>query len=162
MSFKGTFYGKENWGHQKLLLIGLEWLALRVKKVAWKLGSFYAYWVMFVFCNLRNVWAFGFALPFSSFHGMGIVQTRVFARIAHWVPISAIPLSFHGLDGHTGPLSLLLLSLGFLGPFTSSLPLILSISLLAVILAMLTHWACYLFSWTSLTDLLHLYLLFFP
>ena len=49
MSFKGTCYGKENWGHRKLLLIGLEWLALRVKKVAWKFGSFYSYWVMFVF-----------------------------------------------------------------------------------------------------------------
>ena len=36
--------------------------------------------------------AFGLALPFSFLHGMGIVQTRASARIAHWVPIPAIPL----------------------------------------------------------------------
>jgi len=99
---------------------------------------------------------------FLSLHGMGIVQTRAFARIAHWVPIPVISLPFHGLVGHVGQLGLLPLSLGFLGPITSSLPLILLMGLLAVILAMLAHWACYLFSWASSTHLLHFYFLFLP
>ena len=34
--------------------------------------------------------------------------------------------------------------------------------LLAVILAMLAHWACYLFSWASLACLLHLLPLVLP
>ena len=106
--------------------------------------------------------SFGLALPFSSLRGMGIVQTKAFARIVHWIPISTIPLSFHGLAGDIGPLGSLFLSLGFLGPLTLFLPLILLVSLLAVILAMLIHWTCYLFPWASSANLLHLYLLFFP
>ena len=74
--------------------------------------------------------------------------------------------SFHELTSchscHVGPLGLLPLSLVFLGLFTSSLPLILPMSLLAFILAMLAYWACYLFPWISSAHLLHLYLLFFP
>ena len=52
MSFKGTCYGKENWGHWKLLLIGLELLALRVKKVAWKFGSL----ILLVLSNVCLLW----------------------------------------------------------------------------------------------------------
>ena len=47
---------------------------------------------------------------------------------------------------HAGSLGLLPLFLGFLGPIISSLPLILPIGPLAIIPAMLVHWACYLFS----------------
>ena len=170
------------------------------------------YRVMFVFCGVRHVWAFGLALPLSFLRGMGIVQTRAFTHIAHWVPIPVIPLIlpmglpvviptmlahwacylfsqasqahlFHlyllffprvcqllflscwpiGLaTSFLGPLGLLPLFLGFLSSLTLSLPLILSMGLLAVILVMLAHWACYLFSWASLTHLLHFYLIFFP
>ena len=63
---------------------------------------------------------------------------------------------------HVGPLGLLLLFLGFLGPLASSLPLILPMGLLAVMPAMSAHWTCYLFSWASSAYLFHLYLVFFP
>ena len=43
------------------------------------------------------------------------------------------------------------LSLGFLDLITSFLPLIVPMGLLAVILAMLTHWTYYLFLWAFLT-----------
>ena len=58
--------------------------------------------------------------------------------------------SSHGPAGcysyHVGPLGLLPFFLGFPGPLISSLPLILPKGLLAVILVMLAHWACHLFS----------------
>ena len=92
----------------------------------------------------------------------GIAQTRAFVCIARWVPIPAISFPFHGPTGHVGPLGLLPLSLGFPGLFTSYLPLILPMGLLAIIPIMLAHWACYLFSWASSTPLLYLYLLSFP
>ena len=76
---------------------------------------------------------------FSSLHGMGIVQIKVSARIAHWVPIPATFLPFHGLTGHVGPLGLLPLFLGVPNPLATSLPLILPLSLLAIIPAMLAH-----------------------
>ena len=41
-----------------------------------------------------------------------------------------------------------------------AIPSILHMGLLAVILAMLAHWICYLFSWDFPVHLLHLYLLF--
>ena len=115
-------------------------------------------------CLLRREGCLGYwdCITFLSLLGMVIVQTRAFAHIAHWVPILTIPLPFHGLVGHVGPLGLLPLFLGFSSSFTSPLLLILPIGLLAVIPTMLTHWACYLFFWASLTHLLHLYLLFFP
>ena len=93
------------------------------------------------FCLLRReeCVAFGLALPFSFLHGMGIVQTRASARIAHWVPIPAISLPSHGLASYVGPLGLLPLSLDFPGPLTSSLPLILPMGLLAVLPAMLVY-----------------------
>ena len=98
------------------------------------------------------------------------------AMLAHWAynlflrllrPTFLIfsPYSSHGPTNchscHASPLGLLSLFLGFLGPLTSPLPLILPMGLLAVIPAMLAYWACYLFSWASLARLLHLYLLFF-
>ena len=86
-------------------------------------------------CGLLDLYYF---LSFLS--GLGIVQlTKVFARIAHLVSTSAIPLSFHGPASHVSPLGLLLLSLGFLNPFTLSLPLIRLMGLLTVIPAMLAH-----------------------
>ena len=93
------------------------------------------------FCLLRReeCVAFGLALPFSFLHGMGIVQTRASARIAHWVPIPATFLPFHRLTGHVGPLGLLPLFLGVPNPLAASLPLILPLGLLAVIPAMLAH-----------------------
>ena len=61
--------------------------------------------------------------------------------------------SSHGPTGcyssHASSLSLLPLFLGFLGPLISYLPLILHINPLAIIPAMLAHWACYLFSWAT-------------
>ena len=63
---------------------------------------------------------------------------------------------------HVGPLGLLPLFLGFLGPFTLSLPLIVPMSLLAFIFAMLAHWVYYLFSWVSSAHLFCLYLLLCP
>ena len=61
--------------------------------------------------------------------------------------------SSHGPVGcyscHVGPLGLLPLLLGFLGPLISYLPLILHINPLAIIPVMLAHWACYLFSWAT-------------
>ena len=91
----------------------------------------------------------------------GIAQTRASIHIAHWVPIPAISFPFHGPVGHVGPLGPLPLSLGFLSPLISFLSLILPMGLLTVIPVMLAHWACYLFSWTSPTQLLLLYFLFF-
>ena len=81
----------------------------------------------------------GLHYRFSSLHGIGIVQTRAFARIAHWVPVPAISLPSHGLASYVGPLGLLPLSLDFPGPLTSSLPLILPMGLLAVLSAMLAY-----------------------
>ena len=70
----------------------------------------------------------------------------------------------HGSAGchfcHVGPLGLLLLSLDFHCSFTLLLPLTMSMGLLAIILAMLAHWAYYLFPWTSIAHLLYFYLLF--
>ena len=74
--------------------------------------------------------------------------------------------SSHGPDGyyscHVGPLGLLPPFLGFPGPLTSFLSLILLMGLLAVIPMTLAHWAFYLFLWASLACLLCLYLLFLP
>ena len=75
----------------------------------------------------------------SFLRGLGIVQTKVSASIAHSVSTSTIPLSFHGFASHVGPLGLLPLSLGFLSPYTLSLPLIPLMGLLTVIPAMLAH-----------------------
>ena len=50
---------------------------------------------------------------------------------------------------HLDPLDLLPLSLGSLGLFTLLLPLVVPMSLLAVISAILAHWAYYLFPWAS-------------
>ena len=99
---------------------------------------------------------------FSSLHGMRIIQIRASSHVAHWVPILAISLLFHGPVGHVGPLGSLALSLVFPDPLVSFLPLILPMGQLAVIPAMLAHWTCYLFSWASSAHLLHLYLSFFP
>ena len=167
MSFKGTCYGKENWGHRKLLLIGLEWLALRVKKVAWKFGSFYSYWVMFVFwacitffvppwnghcpneglCPYSPLGSYFYHSSFFpwacwpywptgliiSFLGLSRPTYYIFTSYS-----SCGPVGCHSC--HVDPLGLLLLSLDFLGQLTLSLPLILSMGLLAVIPAMLAHW----------------------
>ena len=53
------------------------------------------------------------------------------------------------------------LFISFLGhdPFTLLLPLVVPMSLLALIPTMLAHWALYLFSWVSTTHLLYFYLL---
>ena len=99
---------------------------------------------------------------FSSLRGMGIVQIRASARIAHWVPIPATSLPFHRPAGHVGRLGSLPLFLGVPSPLASSIPLILSMGLLAVIPIMLAHWTCYLFSQASSAHLLRLYLSFSP
>ena len=52
--------------------------------------------------------------------------------------------------------------LGFLGPFTISLPLITFMGLLTIIPAMPNHWVFYFIPWTSSTRLLLLYLSLFP
>ena len=123
----------------------------------------HVYWVMFVFYSVRHVWAFGLALLFFlSLRGMRIVQIRASSHVAHWVPILAISLLFHGPVGHVGPLGSLALSSVFPDPLVSSLPLILPMGQLAIIPAMLAHWTCYLFSWASSAHLLHLYVSFFP
>ena len=109
-------------------------------------------------------------------HGTGIAQTRVSVlvahwepiptipfpfhgptgHVAHWEPIPTIPFPFHGPTGHVDPLGLLPFSLGFPSPLSSSFLLILPMGLLAVIPVTLAHWACYLFSWASLTHYFHL------
>ena len=81
----------------------------------------------------------GLHYPFSSLRGIGIVQTRASARIAHWVPVPTISLQSHGPVGYVSPLGLLPFSLDFPGPLTSSLPLILPMGLLAVLPAMLAY-----------------------
>ena len=101
-------------------------------------------------------------LAYITLRETGIAQTRASVCTAHWAPNPANPFSFQGPTGHVGPLGLLLLSLGFLGPHTLSLPFILPMGLLIVIPAMLARWACYLFSWASSARLLLLYLLFLP
>ena len=63
---------------------------------------------------------------------------------------------------HAGSLDLLPLFLGFHNPFALLLPLVVAMSLLAVIPAMLAHWVYYLFSWASTTHLLYFYLLLCP
>ena len=60
---------------------------------------------------------------------------------------------------HASLLGSLLLSLGFLGPITILLLLVVPMDLLAVILAMLAYWACYLFPWDSPAQLFYFYLL---
>ena len=69
----------------------------------------------------------------------------------------------HGFVGchfyHVCPLSFLALFLGFHGPFTLLLPLVVPMDPLVVIPAMLAHWAFYLFFWASMTHLLYLYIL---
>ena len=83
-------------------------------------------------------------------------------------PVCSIFTSYssHGPAGyhsyHVGPLGLLPFSLGFPDPFTSSLPLIPPMGLLASIPTILAHWACYLFPWAFSAHLLHFYLLFLP
>ena len=67
------------------------------------------------------------------------------------------PVGFHFC--HVGPLGLLPLFLGFFGPLTLSLPLIVPMGLLVVIPAMLAYWVYYLLSWVSSAHLLCLYLL---
>ena len=79
--------------------------------------------------------------------------------LAHWIYYSSLGLSrpiyftfiFYYAHGsinchsyHVGPLSLLPLFLSFLSPFALLLPLIVSMSLLAVIPVMLVHWDYYL------------------
>ena len=118
--------------------------------------------------GVKVAWAFGLVLfPFIS-SWIGYCLGRSFC------PSSPLGFYFyhsfscyaHGLAGchfcHVGPLSLLFIFLGFLGPFTLSLLLIVPMGLLAVILAMLAHWVYYLFSWVSSTLLLCLYLLLCP
>ena len=57
------------------------------------------------------------------------------------------PASYHSY--HASPLGLLPLYLGFLGPLTLLLLLVVHIGLLVVMSAMLAYWACYLFPWAS-------------
>ena len=63
---------------------------------------------------------------------------------------------------HVGPLDLLPLPLGSHGPFTLLLSLIVSMGLLAVILATLAHWIYYPFSWGSKAHLFYFYHLLCP
>ena len=77
---------------------------------------------------------------FLSLRGMRIVQIRASSHVAHWVPILAISLLFHGPVGHVGPLGSLALPSVFPDPLVSSLPLILPMGQLAIIPAMLAHW----------------------
>ena len=63
---------------------------------------------------------------------------------------------------HAGSLDLLPLFLRFHGPFALLLPLVVPMSLLAVISAMLAHWVCYLYSWASIAYLLYFYFLLCP
>ena len=63
---------------------------------------------------------------------------------------------------HSGSLDLLPLFLGFHNPFALLLPLVVPMSLLAIIPAMLAHWVYYLFSWVFTAHLLYFYLLLCP
>ena len=78
-------------------------------------------------------------LIFTSYSSHG----HVGCYSCHVGPFGLLPLFLGFLDSLTSSLSLVLPML------TSSLPLILPMGLLAVILAMLVHWACYLFSWLT-------------
>ena len=55
---------------------------------------------------------------------------------------------------HIGPLGFLPLLLGFHGPFTLLLPLVVPVGLLAIIPIIVAHWAFYLFSWVFIVHLL--------
>ena len=115
--------------------------------------------------GVKVVWAFGLVLlPFiSSWIGyclgksfcpsspLGFYFYHSFSYYAHG------PTGYHFC--HVGSLDLLPIFLGFLSPFTLSLPLIVPMDPLVVILATLAHWVYYLFSWVSSTLLLWLYLL---
>ena len=59
-------------------------------------------------------------------------------------------------------MGLLPYSLGFLGPFTTSLPLITLVGFLAIILAMSAHWVYHFIPWASSAHLLLFYLSLFP
>ena len=104
------------------------------------------------------------SFPWACWPCWPIVLTTSFLGLLRPTYLIFTSYSSHGHVGcyscHVGPFGLLPLFLGFLDSLTSSLslvlpmltsslPLILPMGLLAVILAMLVHWACYLFSWLT-------------
>ena len=104
----------------------------------------WACWLPFLPC-----WSVGFV---TSFIGLPRSNYYTFTSCCAYGPVGC-----HSC--HVSSLGLLPFSLGFPGPIVLLLPLVVPIGLLAVILAMLAHWACYLFPWASLAQLLYFCLL---
>ena len=105
----------------------------------------WACWLPFLPC-----WSVGFV---TSFIGLPRPNYYTFTSCCAYGPVGC-----HSC--HVSSLGLLPLSLGFPSPIVLLLPLVVPIGLLAVILAMLAHWACYLFPWASLAQLLYFYLFY--
>ena len=121
---------------------------------------------MLISHDVKGAWAFGpVLLPWLS-SWIGYCLGKSFCPLPNFYFCNSFSCYAHGTASchfcHVGPLGLLPLFLGFLGPFTLSLPLIVPMSLLAFIFAMLAHWVYYLFSWVSSAHLLYLYLLLCP
>ena len=111
--------------------------------------------------------------PWDEGHGLkGLHCFFILPRgLVHWLDRSSCPFnplgfcpycfSFyyaHGPTGchfyHVGPLGFLPLFMGFHGPFTLLLPIVVLMGLLAIIPAIMAHWPFYLFSWASMAHLL--------
>ena len=93
---------------------------------------------------------------------LGIVLAEVPTHFVRW----ALALIASLLALPMGPLAItrpngffFILFLGFHGPFTLLLPLVVLVGLLAIILAMLAHWDFYFFPWAFVAHLLYFYLL---
>ena len=90
----------------------------------------WASWLSFLPC-----WLIGFTTSF-----LRLPRLIYFTFTSYYIHG---PISCHSY--HVGLLGLSFLSLGFHSPFTLLLPLIMPMGLLAIISAMLAHWANYLF-----------------
>ena len=93
---------------------------------------YYVYWVLFVSCGVRGVWAFRLTLTSFVPPWTSTVRAKASTCIAHWASISAIPL------------------------------LTLAIGLMALSLAIRAYWVCYILPGAFSAHLLYLYLLFLP
>ena len=122
----------------------------------------------------------GYGLMFLLYEPISFINSSLRASLAHQPHLSTLlrllasvptmparfTTSFIGLSRSIyllftsfTPMGLLLNSLGFLGPFTTSWPFITILGLLAIKLA---HWVYQFILWASPTHLLLLYLLLFP
>ena len=106
--------------------------------------SFYSHGLVAKFFGLPRP----FFYIFTSYYPFGLIGHHS----CHVSPLSLLIYSLGFPDPFTSsltliiPIDLLLHSLGILDPFISSSPFIIFMSLLAINLATLAHWACFLIS----------------